>query len=133
MIDPKELARLKALCEGVDFSDWDAIDLYNFHKMELPDAELVSAAVTALRAVFDSVLTFTERPPEWVMDNLFWWQVAGLTAVPLALLAGLLRAQLARQAGGDRQSVRDGLSERRGGVQGAAVMRPVPGGRARQG
>ena len=57
---------------------------------------LVAAAVTALRAVFDSVLTFTERPPEWVMDNLFWWQVAGLTAVPLALLAGLLRAQLAR-------------------------------------
>jgi signal transduction histidine kinase len=57
---------------------------------------LVAAVVTALRAVFDGVLTLTARPPEWVVDNLFWWQVAGLTAVPLALLYGLLRARLAR-------------------------------------
>ena len=57
---------------------------------------LLAAVVTALRAVFDSILTFTARPPEWVADNLFWWQVAGLTAVPLALLWGLLRARLAR-------------------------------------
>ena len=57
---------------------------------------LVAAVVAALRAVFDSVLTFTQRPPAFVADNLFWWQVAGLIAVPLALLAGLLRARLAR-------------------------------------
>ena len=57
---------------------------------------LVAAVVTAMRAVFDAVLTFTDDPPSWVANNLFWWLVAGLTAVPLALLAGLLRAQLAR-------------------------------------
>jgi signal transduction histidine kinase len=57
---------------------------------------LVAAVVAALRAVFDSVLTFTASPPAFVTDNLFWWQVAGLIAVPLALLAGLLRARLAR-------------------------------------
>jgi signal transduction histidine kinase len=57
---------------------------------------LVAAVVIALRAVFDSVATFTVRPPDWVANNLFWWQVAGLIAVPLALLAGLLRARLAR-------------------------------------
>ena len=57
---------------------------------------LLAAVVTALRAVFDSIVTFTDRPPSWVADNLFWWQVAGLIAVPLALLAGLLRARLAR-------------------------------------
>ena len=57
---------------------------------------LLAAVVAALRAVFDSVLTFTARPPAFVADNLFWWQVVGLIAVPLALLAGLLRARLAR-------------------------------------
>jgi signal transduction histidine kinase len=57
---------------------------------------LVAAVVAALRAVFESVVTFTARPPAFVADNLFWWQVVGLVAVPLALLAGLLRARLAR-------------------------------------
>jgi signal transduction histidine kinase len=57
---------------------------------------LLAAVVVALRAVFDSVLTFTTRPPAFVADNLFWWQVVGLVAVPLALLAGLLRTRLAR-------------------------------------
>ena len=56
---------------------------------------LVAAVVAALRAVFDAVLTFASRPPAVVTDNLFWWQVAGLIAVPLALLFGLLRARLA--------------------------------------
>ena len=56
---------------------------------------LIAAAVAALRAVFDGVLEFVSQPPDFVYD-LFWWQVAGLTAFPLALLAGLLRARLAR-------------------------------------
>jgi signal transduction histidine kinase len=56
---------------------------------------LVAAAVAPMRAVFDAVLTFDVVPPAWVQDNLFWWQVAGLIAVPLALLAGLLRSRLA--------------------------------------
>ena len=54
------------------------------------------AVVAALRAVFDGVLTFASRPPAIVYDNLFWWQVAGLIAVPLTLLAGLLRSRLAQ-------------------------------------
>ena len=56
---------------------------------------LIAAAVAALRAVLDSVLTFVEPVPGWVFD-LYWWQVAGLAALPLALLGGLLRARLAR-------------------------------------
>jgi signal transduction histidine kinase len=57
---------------------------------------LVGAAVTALRAVFDAIVTLVPDPPVFVSDNLFWWQVGGLIAVPVALLAGLLRARLAR-------------------------------------
>jgi signal transduction histidine kinase len=57
---------------------------------------LLAAVVAALRAVFDSVLTFASRPPAFVYDNLYWWQVTGLVAVPLALLAGLLRSRLAQ-------------------------------------
>jgi signal transduction histidine kinase len=57
---------------------------------------LLAAVVAALRAVFDGVLTFAARPPAIVYDNLFWWQVAGLVAVPITLLAGLLRSRLAQ-------------------------------------
>ena len=49
----------------------------------------------ALRAVLDSVLTFSPRPAGDRLD-LFWWQVIALTALPLALLWVLLRARLAR-------------------------------------
>jgi len=57
---------------------------------------LVAATAAALRAILDSVLTFATPPPELVEDNLFWWQVAAVIAVPIALLVGLLRARLAR-------------------------------------
>jgi signal transduction histidine kinase len=57
---------------------------------------LLAAAVAAMRAVFDSVLTFVSDPPGIVYDNLFWWQITGVAAVPIAMLAGLLRARLAR-------------------------------------
>jgi signal transduction histidine kinase len=56
---------------------------------------LLAAVVAAIRAVLDSVLSFSARPPSYAID-LFWWQVAALTALPLALLWGLLRARLAR-------------------------------------
>ena len=56
---------------------------------------LLAAVVAALRAVLDSVLSFSSRPPAYTVD-LFWWQVIALTALPLALLWGLLRARLAR-------------------------------------
>jgi signal transduction histidine kinase len=56
---------------------------------------LIAAALGALRAVFDSVLAFSSSPPAFVY-HLFWWQVAALTALPIALLWGMLRARLAR-------------------------------------
>jgi signal transduction histidine kinase len=60
-------------------------------------APLLLAAVAAgLRAVYDSVITFSTRPPAVVYDNLFWWQIASVTAVPVAMVAGMLRARLAR-------------------------------------
>ncbi|HSI98299.1 MAG TPA: sensor histidine kinase [Gaiellaceae bacterium] len=61
---------------------------------------LLAAVAAALRAVFDSVLTFSEPPPSFAYD-LFWWQIIAVTALPLALLAGLLRARLARVHVGD--------------------------------
>jgi len=62
---------------------------------------LLAAVVAALRAVFDSVLTFSTPTPSFVLGNLFWWQIAGLIALPLALFAGLLRARLAHATVGD--------------------------------
>ncbi len=62
---------------------------------------LVAAAVAALRAVFDSVLTFATPPPDVFYAKVFWWQIAALTALPLALLWGLLRERLARSHVGD--------------------------------
>jgi signal transduction histidine kinase len=57
---------------------------------------LLASVVFALRAVFEGVFTFAERPSEILYIYLFWWQVAGFVALPLALLAGMLRARLAR-------------------------------------
>jgi len=45
--------------------------------------------------VLQGVLAFA-RPIPHVTYSLFWWQVSALTALPLALLAGLLRGRLAR-------------------------------------
>ena len=56
---------------------------------------LLAAVVAALRAVLDSVLSFSTVPPGFTVD-LFWWQVLALIALPLTLLWGLLRARLAR-------------------------------------
>jgi signal transduction histidine kinase len=60
---------------------------------------LLAAVVAALRAFFESVFTFVDRP--FAQDYLFGWQIAGLIALPLALLWGLLRQRLARATVGD--------------------------------
>ncbi len=57
---------------------------------------LLAAIVFALRAVPEVVFTFVERPPALLYEYLFWWQIAGFIALPLALLAGMLRSRLAR-------------------------------------
>jgi signal transduction histidine kinase len=56
---------------------------------------LLAAVAAALRAVLDGVLAFTSPPPSFTYD-LFWWQIIAITAFPIAILAGLLRARLAR-------------------------------------
>jgi signal transduction histidine kinase len=55
---------------------------------------LLAAIAVALRAVFECVFTFVDRPLAY--EYLFWWQIVAFIALPLALLAGLLRARLAR-------------------------------------
>ena len=56
---------------------------------------LIAAVVAAAWALLNGLLTFATTPPP-VIHDLFWWQVLGLTALPLALLWGLLRERLAR-------------------------------------
>ena len=69
-------------------------------RMRFVLAPLVVAAITiALRAVFESLFTFIDRP--FAYEYVFWWQAGAIVALPLALLAGLLRAHLARAAVGD--------------------------------
>jgi signal transduction histidine kinase len=48
-----------------------------------------------LWAVLNGVLTLAASPPA-IVRELFWWQIVSLTALPLAMLWGLLRARLAR-------------------------------------
>jgi signal transduction histidine kinase len=60
---------------------------------------LLAGAAIGLRAVFESVFTFVSRPVAY--DYLFWWQFVAFVALPIALLAGLLRARLARATVGD--------------------------------
>jgi signal transduction histidine kinase len=60
---------------------------------------LLAAVAITLRAVFEGVFTFVSRP--FAYDYLFWWQIGAFIALPLALLAGLLRARLQRANVGD--------------------------------
>src|SRR4029077_10995020 len=62
---------------------------------------LLGAIALALRAVFESVALFGTRPSPHAYVYLFWWQIVAFIALPLALLAGLLRARLARASVGD--------------------------------
>jgi signal transduction histidine kinase len=56
----------------------------------------LAAVVFALRAVYEGIFTFVDRPSAVVDEVLFWWQIAGFIALPIALVAGMLRARLAR-------------------------------------
>lgn len=62
---------------------------------------VIGAFAVALRAIFESVFTFANRPSGRLFDYLFWWQIVAFIALPLALLAGFLRARLARASVGD--------------------------------
>src|SRR5207245_2999552 len=52
---------------------------------------LLAAVAVTLRAVFEGVFVFVSRP--FAYDYLLWWQIGAFIALPLALLAGLLRAR----------------------------------------
>jgi signal transduction histidine kinase len=56
---------------------------------------LLAAVALALRAVFENVRVFVNHQP-FANAELFWWLIAAFVALPLALLAGTLRARLAR-------------------------------------
>jgi signal transduction histidine kinase len=60
---------------------------------------LLAAVVVGLRAISECVFTFVDRP--FAADYLFWWWAAAAFALPIALVAGLLRARLARAGVGD--------------------------------
>jgi signal transduction histidine kinase len=56
---------------------------------------LLAAALAAMRALSEVLFVFVSPPPE-IVDRLYWWQVAGQIALPIAILAGLLSSRLAR-------------------------------------
>ena len=60
---------------------------------------LVAAVAIGLRAVFEGVFTFVDRP--FAYDYLFWWQVVAFSRCRSRSCVGLLRARLARGAVGD--------------------------------
>jgi signal transduction histidine kinase len=62
---------------------------------------LVGVVVAALWAVYNSVVAFSTGPPGFVAHNIFWWQIAGLIALPVALFFGLIRSRLAHADVGD--------------------------------
>lgn len=61
---------------------------------------LLAAVAIALRATFECVHTFDKHLP-FDYGYLFWWQIVAFIALPLALLAGMLRARLARASVGE--------------------------------
>ena len=56
---------------------------------------LLAAVALALRAVYECAHVFVDQQP-LAYPYLFWWQIAAGIALPLALLAGMLRSRLAR-------------------------------------
>jgi signal transduction histidine kinase len=79
---------------------------------------LLAAVALALRAVFECVRTFFASQQLLAYASLFWWQIAAFIALPLAFLAGMLRARLARANVGElvlaldrtTQNLRDALA-----------------------
>jgi signal transduction histidine kinase len=60
---------------------------------------LLAAVVVALRAIFEVVFFFIDRP--FAYDYLFWWQICAFIALPFALMLGLIRTRMARATVGD--------------------------------
>jgi signal transduction histidine kinase len=56
---------------------------------------MLAAVLAASRAVSEAILGFVQHSPD-VAEAAYLWQVFGQIAVPIALVVGLLRAELAR-------------------------------------
>jgi signal transduction histidine kinase len=56
----------------------------------------VAGAAAGIRALLEAALTPFQNYSDGVEQALFWWQIAAQVAIPVALLVGILRAQLAR-------------------------------------
>jgi signal transduction histidine kinase len=79
---------------------------------------LLAGLIAALRAFYEFLLTFVTppasplAPPPELADNLYWWQVVGQIALPIALLAGLLSSRLAVAQVGDLMRTLDRVPPR---------------------
>jgi signal transduction histidine kinase len=62
---------------------------------------LVAAIGIASRGIYEGVFLLIPGARPVAAGTLFWWQAVAFAGLPLALLAGLLRARLARAAVGD--------------------------------
>jgi signal transduction histidine kinase len=62
---------------------------------------LLGVVTAALWSVYNSVVAFSAQPPAFVVHNIFWWQIIGLIALPVALFFGLIRSRLAHADVGD--------------------------------
>jgi signal transduction histidine kinase len=69
------------------------------------------------------MLTFAQRPPAITQHDLFWWEIAGLIAVPIALVDGLVRARLVHAGVGDLMVELEGTSSQRLGDALAHALR----------
>ena len=56
---------------------------------------LIGVIFSALYALYNGVVEFVSPAPAFIVHNVFWWQIAALTALPLTLFAGLIRSRLA--------------------------------------
>src|SRR5207237_10681844 len=56
---------------------------------------LVAGVIATLRGVWECIFTFVDRPPSIAYNELFWWQIIGFIAFPIAFVDGLLPSRLA--------------------------------------
>ncbi|HEY4347433.1 MAG TPA: sensor histidine kinase [Gaiellaceae bacterium] len=62
---------------------------------------LVAALAIGARGVYEGAFVLIPGGRPIASTTIFWWQVVAFAALPVALLAGLLRARLARSGVGD--------------------------------
>jgi signal transduction histidine kinase len=62
---------------------------------------LLATVVAALWAIYNSIVAFVSPVPEFVAQNVFWWQITALIALPFTLFVGLIRSRLAHASIGD--------------------------------